>query len=114
MNWLRKRILNWLSMKSDPYDEVVRSSEPLPYSDRNKVSGFADFRVAVHKADNGHFIEYISVGIDTGRNSSNGQVVAAMYKPNHDVVETRNFILVPEGEDIAKHIAVALIKGRIL
>lgn len=63
-----------------------------------------DFHIGIHKADNGHIIEY----------TAETDIERAIQFHHGEAISLRKFIIVPEGEDIGKQIVTALAKTRIL
>lgn len=101
MSWLRRRILRWLEGENQKEAGVNMA---IPYA---SVSHDADFRVAIHKAENGTIIEFLQ---SSAINYSQGNLSIGVQPKS---ASSKRYIVVAEGESVADAIVTALVRSKL-
>jgi len=100
MSWLRRRILRWLEGENQKEAGVNMA---VPYS---SVSHDADFRVAIHKAENGTIVEFL-------QSSNNDNHAAGLSFAPKGSYNQRRYIVVSDGESVSEAIVTALVRSKL-
>lgn len=105
MGWFRRRVLRWLEGEHQETVKmnVVRQAETVSYD--------ADFRIAIHKAENGTIVEFLQTNLTNYTQGNTLSVGLAGSQPKS--ASNKRYIVVPEGDSVADAIVVALIKSKI-